>query len=569
MLGNAAMFHLLNKLGNPYLKPALFIRENPLKLVFTIKKEYPQAISIINKSLEYVGKHKLLDIKKQWFSGKKIETKVDYVTIGIIVFIFLVIIYFILKWNRKISSEKNEAFSLASELEKAKKEIESIHTRTRDSIEYASLIQGALIPLKGTMSSYFKDHFVSWTPKDTVGGDIWLFDNLRHEDECLLYFIDCTGHGVPGAFVTMIVKAVEREIASIIKLDSTIDVSPAWIMKYFNRTIKQLLRQETKDSLSNAGFDGGIIYYNRRKQIIKFAGAETPLFYIDTKGEFHTIKGNRYSVGYKKCDPNYQYKETIIEVEEGMKFYCTTDGFLDQNGGEKDFPFGKRRFCNIIKENHKENMEELQNILTLKMTEYENAILDNSRNDDMTVIAFEVGEKSQFIENTDIEIVKYEGVMTQNVIATCMDNIETKITNTNMLSTISTITIEYCQNMMNYSKNDDIGSRQIVPAGEIEVKYINDEYYEVQATNIVSIDDKEKIEPKIIEVQSLDKAGIKKRYRELRKSGINTHEKGGGIGMYEIAKISDEIRYNFKQINEDKYYFTMSSIVKPTVRRAK
>jgi ribosomal protein S4 len=122
---------------------------------------------------------------------------------------------------------------------------------------------------------------------------------------------------------------------------------------------------------------------------------------------------------------------------------------------------------------------------------------------------------------------------------------------------------------MNYSKNDDIGSRQIVPAGEIEVKYINDEYYEVQATNIVSIDDKEKIEPKIIEVQSLDKAGIKKRYRELRKSGINTHEKGGGIGMYEIAKISDEIRYNFKQINEDKYYFTMSSIVKPTVRRAK
>jgi len=63
------------------------------------------------------------------------------------------------------------------------------------------------------------------------------------------------------------------------------------------------------------------------------------------------------------------------------------------------------------------------------------------------------------------------------------------------------------------------------------------------------------------EIQGLDRAGIKKRYRELRKSGQNTHEKGGGIGMYEIAKASDSIDYSFEPINEDKYYFTMRSIV--------
>ena len=116
---------------------------------------------------------------------------------------------------------------------------------------------------------------------------------------------------------------------------------------------------------------------------------------------------------------------------------------------------------------------------------------------------------------------------------------------------------------MNYSKNEDMGSRQIVPAGSIEVQYINDEYYDIIATNIVAIEDKEKIEPKLIEIQGLDKAGIKKRYRELRKSGQNTHEKGGGIGMYEIAKVSDSIEYEFTKINEDKYYFTMKSFVKP------
>jgi PAS domain S-box-containing protein len=456
-----------------------------------------------------------------------------------------------------------------TELEESKKQVEAIHKHTRESIEYASLIQSAVIAQSEQLKPYFKDSFVTWTPKDTVGGDIWLFNDLRHEDECILMFIDCTGHGVPGAFVTMIVKAVEREIVGKIIEDPDMDVSPAWVMGYFNKTMKILLKQENKDSLSNAGFDGGIIYYNKREQILKFAGAETPLFYITPDGEFKTIKGNRYSVGYKKCDMNYEYKESIIEVQEGMKFYCTTDGYLDQNGGPKDFPFGKKRFGNIIKENYKEPMAEIQTIFQYEMMDWEEQIPNNIRNDDMTVIGFEIGKKSDYKTKTTQEIVKYEGVMTQNVIATSMDNIEAKITNMSMLGTVSTITIEYCQNMMNYSKNEEEGSREIVPAGVIEVQYINNEYYEIIATNIVSIEDKEKIEPKLIEIQGLDKAGIKKRYRELRKSGQNSHEKGGGIGLYEIAKVSDGIEYNFKPINEDKYYFTMSSIVKPKEKKVR
>ncbi|MEA3498711.1 MAG: SiaB family protein kinase, partial [Campylobacterota bacterium] len=460
---------------------------------------------------------------------------------------------------------KTAIFTDITKMEKAQKEIEATHKHTRESIEYASMIQGALIPEKGIMESFFKDHFVTWVPKDTVGGDIWLFSQLRHKDECLLFFIDCTGHGVPGAFVTMIVKAIEREIVSNLKKHPEFEISPAIIMGYFNNTMKKLLKQETKDSLSNAGWDGGIIYYNRRTQILKFAGAETPLFYMDENQEFQTVKGTRYSVGYKKCAMDYEYKETIIPVKEGMKFYCTTDGYLDQNGGEKDFPFGKKRFTNIIKEHHKSPMAELQTIFQMQMLEYENTIPNNDRNDDMTVIAFEIGKQSEFKEDISEEIVKYEGVMTQNVIAAAIENIEAKIENMGMMGTVSTITIEYCQNMMNYSKNEEKDSRQIVPAGEIKVQNFNNEYYEIIATNIVSTEDKEKIEPKLIEIQDLDKAGIKKRYRELRKSGQNTHEKGGGIGMYEIAKVSDEIEYEFNAINDDKYYFTMKSVVKTKV----
>ena len=158
----------------------------------------------------------------------------------------------------------------------------------------------------------------------------------------------------------------------------------------FKRSLKKLLKQESNDSISNAGWDGGIIYYNKKDKILKFSGAETPLIYIDEKGDFQSVKGNRYSVGYKKCDPNYEYKETIIPVVSGMKFYCTTDGYLDQNGGKKDFPFGKKRFGNIIKENHTESMADQQELFLYEMSIYEKMVKNNDRNDDMTVIGFTI-----------------------------------------------------------------------------------------------------------------------------------------------------------------------------------
>ena len=458
--------------------------------------------------------------------------------------------------------------NLEKKVQNRTKEIENIHKKTKDSITYASLIQKALIPQKEVLKPLFKDYFVTWIPRDTVGGDIWLFDDLRHKDECLLFFIDCTGHGVAGAFVTMIVKTIEREIVSKIKSnkDNTIDVSPAWIMSYFNKTIKQLLSQEIKDSNSNAGFDGGIIYYNKRTQILKFSGAHTSLVYVTKDKKIKTIQGDKYSVGYRQCNSEYKYKENIITVENGMKFYCTTDGYLDQNGGEKDFPFGKKRFINIIKENHHKPMKELQDIFQTKMLQYQSMVIDNDRNDDITLIGFEIDTKSDNRDDVVEEIVKYEGVMTQNVIASCIDNIETKISNINLISSISTITIEYCQNMMNYSKNTDINNIDIVSEGEIEVKKINNSFFHIIAKNVLSKDDKEKIEPKLIEIQSLDKKELRVRYRELRKSEINKHQKGAGIGLYEIAKVSDNIKFEFLSINKNKYLFTITSVVKPKIK---
>ena len=277
-------------------------------------------------------------------------------------------------------------FTDITELETIRKEIEDIHKNTKDSIEYASLIQHSLIPDNILFKNYFEDYLTIWHPKDIVGGDIYLFEELRDKNECLLMVIDCTGHGVPGAFVTMLVKAIERQITSRISHSDEI-VSPAKILSIFNTSMKHLLKQEDENSISNAGFDGGILYYNKKENIIRFAGAEVPLFYFDENKEFQIIKGDRHSIGYKKSDANYQFKEHTIELKSGMQFYLTTDGYLDQNGGEKSFPFGKKRFKQLLEEYKDEAFCDQQEILLDTMAQYQG---EEERNDDITIVGLKI-----------------------------------------------------------------------------------------------------------------------------------------------------------------------------------
>jgi PAS domain S-box-containing protein len=287
----------------------------------------------------------------------------------------------------KIEFDKSEyIIGYAQDITVAKNredKIIELHKHTQDSIEYASLIQGALIPSIQGFNNYFQDHFTIWEPKDIVGGDIYLLEELS-EDEVLLMVIDCTGHGVPGAFVTMLVKAVERQINANHHKNEMI--SPAIILGVFNRSIKNLLKQEDVDSVSNAGFDGGILYYNKKKKFIRYAGANVPLFILQNK-ELKIIKGNRHSVGYKKSDKNYNFTDHNIDVDDSTSLYLTTDGYLDQNGGNKGFPFGKRDFTQLIKDNKDKTFASQRTIFMDALSDYQ---AKEERNDDVTMIGLKI-----------------------------------------------------------------------------------------------------------------------------------------------------------------------------------
>lgn len=277
----------------------------------------------------------------------------------------------------RINTEK-----LLVKTQKQTDELESTHKKMTDSINYASLIQHSIIPEEKEFKSVFTDYFTLWTPRDVIGGDIYLFSDIPNRHEYLLMVIDCTGHGVPGAFVTMLVKAIERQIIGKISQDPNIKISPGWILGYFNKTLKKLLHQEDSKSVSNAGFDGGVLLYNKGDNSIKYAGAELPLMYIQN-GQMNQIKGDRQSVGYRTSDTSFIYKEHDIKIDQDTFVYLTTDGYIDQNGGAKMFPFGKKKLQKALLDIHQLPFNEQKNILIEKNIEYKKS---EETTDDLTVI---------------------------------------------------------------------------------------------------------------------------------------------------------------------------------------
>ncbi len=169
------------------------------------------------------------------------------------------------------------------------------------------------------------------------------------------------------------------------------------------------------------------------------------------------------------------------------------------------------------------------------------------------------------VEQDGIIFLSYGGFLTQTLIAGMTEALEKETTYHNLNMSISnnifTIFIELSQNIMNYSKSKNKNCDVLKSEGLIVVGKDTEHYY-IHSQNAVDIRDKDKIEPKLCELLTMSRDDIKKTYRELRRSSKNTHEKGGGIGFYEIAKRSDEVKFEFKELHEDKYYFHFISKIK-------
>ncbi len=248
-----------------------------------------------------------------------------------------------------------------------------------DSIQYAETIQHGILPKKEDLALDMKDHFVIWKPKDIIGGDFYWFS--AQKEGFLIAVADCTGHGVPGAIMTMIAGMALQQVVK--EVDST---DPTVILKALNQMVQRVLNQHTSEALSDDGLDIGICHVSRDRNTIRFSGARIDLYYT-LGGELMFVKGDKQSIGYKASDTQYDYACHVIHLETDMRFYMTTDGLLDQGGGPKGFPFGKRRFREFLVEHIDETLEEQKGALKRKIGKYQG---NEEQRDDVTVLGFMV-----------------------------------------------------------------------------------------------------------------------------------------------------------------------------------
>ncbi|MCG5513911.1 SpoIIE family protein phosphatase [Ectothiorhodospira shaposhnikovii] len=262
------------------------------------------------------------------------------------------------------------------------------HRQLVDSIDYASLIQSSLLKSsRQALADRFPNaHWVLWQPRDTVGGDIFQCFNLA--DGFLVAVFDCTGHGVPGAFMTLIAgAALERAIASHGHDD------PALLLASMNRYIKQTLSQHSASSRSSEhpdnsddGLEGLIVRGFPDAGHVLHAGARMPLIRIRPEGGGHgeVIRSERRGVGYAATPVDHEWRNQRLDMAPGQRLYLASDGVIDQIGGRRRIAFGKKRLVQTLLETRALDMSGQKHVFMQAFNEYRGRQV---LRDDLTLLA--------------------------------------------------------------------------------------------------------------------------------------------------------------------------------------
>ncbi len=268
-----------------------------------------------------------------------------------------------------------------SEIKDAHNKISLQNEMITSSITYAQTIQKAILPIDLEMKKHF-DFFNIFRPKDIVSGDFYWFTKLKIENKFFIFVavVDCTGHGVPGAFMSMIGS---RLLSEIVKERKIIDT--AKILELLDDGIKKSLKQAQTEN--NDGMDLCLCRFEKMENEninVNFSGAKRPLFiYRDENNEIETIKPDRRSIGgktKKRRTVDFTNQEFFIKNEDII--YLTTDGYIDQNNLERK-RFGTKKFLEITKKIARKNLQKQKEILEKELN---NWMKIEKQRDDITVM---------------------------------------------------------------------------------------------------------------------------------------------------------------------------------------
>jgi serine phosphatase RsbU (regulator of sigma subunit)/tetratricopeptide (TPR) repeat protein len=252
----------------------------------------------------------------------------------------------IISQNEELYQQQEEIMAQRDAIEQKNTLLSNQNLHIQQSIQAALTIQDAIAPNPQKTSDLLGQHFILYRPKDIVSGDFYWVEKVGNRT--FVAAVDCTGHGVPGAFMSMIGNNLLNQILQLQKIHD-----PDKILTMLNTEVETVLRQKEKGYRN--GMDMVLASWEEGKPPIElvFCGAKRPLYhYKKATDEMLRIKGSRYSIGYK--DPNFESQ--TITVEEGDSIYLSSDGFVDQNNVARK-KFGYKQFETLLHDCQKYPME--------------------------------------------------------------------------------------------------------------------------------------------------------------------------------------------------------------------
>ncbi len=270
------------------------------------------------------------------------------------------------------------------ELEAQHQELDEAHQLVVGSVNYASRLQRGQLPRQIRLDGRFESFATMWEPRDTIGGDLYWISSSQHDGPFVLAVADCTGHGVPGAMLSLLVSnSLERIYAN-----DTME-NPVSALASLDHYVRTGLNQDRPDSESDDGCDATVLRIDRRLQRVEFAGAKIDLFHVNTAGVVTRHMAQRVSLGYKDRVPSTQIPEVkVLPYEKGDLFAIVTDGLTDQVGGAAGKPkvsYGYRRLEQVLSAHAGGHAQQVIDALRQDFVRWQGT---HTRRDDVTAVVF-------------------------------------------------------------------------------------------------------------------------------------------------------------------------------------
>ena len=252
-----------------------------------------------------------------------------------------------------------------------------------DSINYAQRIQQSILLGENEIRKYLPDSFIYYRPKDVVSGDFYWFSVIN--GKYIMAVVDCTGHGVPGVFMSLIGNSLLNQIVNEKQI-----LDPALILKNLHTGVLKALHQEKEESLSEDGMEMALCVIDPSKKRVEFAGAMNPL-YIVQNNSVNVVHANAQSIGGKTLRPgkdhNLNFSSQTISLAENSTVYMFTDGYMDQFGGENNKKFNTVNFKTLLLDIQSLSMQEQKFAIHNTMEDWKKSY---RQVDDILVAGFKV-----------------------------------------------------------------------------------------------------------------------------------------------------------------------------------